>query len=1450
MTVNAAQTFPQSGGIARVSHLGVLALMLGTVALPVSGAWAQQVLTGAQTTTQSPTVATGSPLVVTTALGFGVNTTSPTIATGVGIDLSSTGGISFTDTNQATITGFYRGIRARNIDAAGLGGDGGTALTITTTGHVTGKDIPPGGNYYYGEDGDGIWAENQYGGDLTISVASVTGDRKGIDANGIGNTGALTITATGVVTGTNDSGIDAYNQGTNLTISANSVLGGIEAESKGTGALSITATGDVTDAIFAQNKYGTSLTINAAEVSGLVYAKNDGTGALSITASGDVTAQFNDAINAFNQGTDLTISATSVSGGAGGIKAQNNGSGVLSITATGAVTDGTYYDGILANNSSTGTDLTIAVASVSGGYYGINAVNNGSGELEITATGAVTGTNYDGIYAYGKGTDLTISAASVSGGDDGIKAENHGSGALEITATGPVTGTGGDGIYAYGKGTSLTISAADVSARDIGISAKNAGNGPISITVSGDVSATAIFNGPGSQPGIGIRSDSGSGDAVTINLLSNSSVNAQYAIVDYLGDAEVTISGGAQVTGLIALQDGNDTLTIGSGTTISGVNMMIGGDGIDTLNISSGWSGNLDDWEVINADTSGGDFALDGFSLGGRSLGKTGDGTLTLNGVLTLASGSGLLMGSTLSMGVPQSAAAPLILATGAATIAGNLVVTPGQTLTFGQDYTLIEASALTGTFDNVSISGGYTTTLTYTGTSVLLRFDLDTPVTPDGFGVYATNTSAGPLAITTSGAISGAANDGIYAYNSSNGSDLTIAAVHSVSGDINGISATNNGTGKLEITTAGTVSGGTGAGISTNSADGATVEINVLSTSSVTATSGVAIEDGDGNAVVTVDAGAVIEGSISLGAGDDTLNIASGVDLYDGTGLIVADAVAFRAAPQNSPHVAFLSYVTVPVPVLSGGPGNDTLNINSDFAGQLSDWEVINADTTDGDFTLGGGVTGSGAFHKFGTGELLLSGNNSFTSEVTLNAGRLTLDGTLAGATFTMNSGSTLSMGVPQSWVDPIISTTGAATIAGNLVVTPGQALTFGQDYTLIEASALTGTFDNVSISGGYTTTLTYTGTSVLLRFNANSLLALGGNTLSPNAYAVAAAFDEAVAGGYNPQAFVDLYAQANNFDAAVSQFSGELHSAERRVALGDTQVVRDAALDRLGDGLTGGAGANFGESGTFWAQGLGSRGTADADGTGSRATTLQTGVLIGADVVQGDVKYGGMFSYTNTDVDLGTLGSSKVTSTGAALYAGYRQDGSGLAFGMGGALASTSAKGERSISLTGLEQTLTSTVQGNSYQIFGEVSNDLAKAGNVQIEPFARFAYTTVQSDAFAETGGIAALSGAKQSNDLRTAAFGLRGAYVAGDMTLSGSAAWLRNAGDLSAPTTLSMAGVNTPYEVNSAALAQDAVVLEAQASVDLARDMTLAGGYSGTIGKNNASHGVRVTLSVAW
>ena len=704
---------------------------------------------------------------------------------------------------------------------------------------------------------------------------------------------------------------------------------------------------------------------------------------------------------------------------------------------------------------------------------------------------------------------------------------------------------------------------------------------------------------------------------------------------------------------------------------------------------------------------------------------------------------------------------------------------------------------AVTGTSASGISADGYGTDLTISATSV----------SGSGNGIFAKNKGTGALTITTTGTVSGAGDysNGIRAVNY--GTNLTIN-VHSATGggEEKAIFAENRGNGNLSITVSGAVGGGGGDhadGIGTSSAPGGEVAIRLLSTSSV---SGVfAIQDDDGNAVVTIDAGALVTGDIRLQYGNDTLTIASGVDLSGVTGMSGGEDYSFT----NTDYT-------------------DTLNISSGWSGNLDDWEVINADTSGGDFALNGFSLGSRNLSKTGDGTLTLNG------------------------ALTLASGSRLSMGVPQSATDPLILATGAATIAGDLIVTPGQTLTFGQDYILIEANSLTGTFDSVSIAGGYTTTLTYTATSVLLRFDPDSLMALGGATLTPNARAAAVAFDAAVDGGFDPAAFATLYTQADTLNAKLGELSGELHSAERRVALADTSVVREAALDRLGYGLTGGADATAatGGGGAFWMRDFASWGTADADGTGSRATTDQAGFLMGADFVQGNVKYGGMFSYTNTNVDLGSLGYSKTNSTGAALYAGYRQDGAGLAFAAGGAFASTSATGERSISITGLEQTLTSTAQGTSYQIFGEVSNDMAKAGNVQIEPFARLAYAWAHSDAFAETGGIAALSGAKQSNDLRMATLGLRGAYVAGDTTLSGSAAWLHSAGDLSAPTTLSMAGVDTPYEVNSAALDEDAVELAAQASVDLAPDMKLAGGYTGTIGKNNATHGVRVTLSVAW
>ena len=451
------------------------------------------------------------------------------------------------------------------------------------------------------------------------NASMITGATDGIFAWNSGS-GALSITASGAVTGGGGRGIWATNYGIDLTISATDVSGG-------------------THGIFAWNWGSGALTISAADVSGGtvgIQALNAGSGALLITASGAVTGSGGRGIDAINNnGTDLIISAADVSGGTDGISAINFFSDALSITASGAVTGGGGR-GIYARNLY-GTDLTISATDVSGGTDGIFASNSGSGALSITASGAVTGSGGRGIYARNIGTDLTISAADVSGGTDGIFARNLGSGALSITASGAVTGGGGRGIYAVNNGTDLTISAADVSGGTDGIFARNLGSGALSITTGGTVRGTsghgiyALNNGGlpttitvGPQSIVtggssGITVNSGSGQPALVDVYGQvgnlSGSNADRAIAIGGGPATVNLREGSITTGLVTtdgyddtvtlngslngslyMYDGNDTLIQTGGSVLTGT--ADGGSGTDTLGFDN--MGTADSGHYLN----------------------------------------------------------------------------------------------------------------------------------------------------------------------------------------------------------------------------------------------------------------------------------------------------------------------------------------------------------------------------------------------------------------------------------------------------------------------------------------------------------------------------------------------------------------------------------------------------------------------------------------------------------------------------------------------------------------------------------------------------------------------------------------------------------------------------------------------------------------------------------
>jgi hypothetical protein len=420
---------------------------------------------------------------------------------------------SASGTSLGVTTGFgtataggYDGIRALNY--------GRGAFSVIANGDVTGTTRR------------GIFAEN-YGTDLSVTTragTTVTGGTQGIIARNLG-TGPLTVTANGDVTGTDLVGIFAMNfpastGGVNVTTAAGtSVSGGtigISALNYGTGALTVTANGDVTGTnnvgLYARNNAASDgdLTVTTgpgADVSSDahgIFTRNFGNAALSVTANGDVTGANITGIHAENYGTDLRVATgvgSTVAGGQRGIRALNYGTGALSVIANGDVT-GINLEGIYAWQDTTGTSLDVttgAGTTVTGASSGIAALNYGTGATSVTANGDVSGPGAAGVYVRNSaaGTDLTVTTgagSTVSGGLAGIRALNYGTGATRVDADGDAS-SNWYGVYATNKSTAtdltVTTGAGSLSSGGVhGIRALNEGTGALSVTADGDVTGT------------------------------------------------------------------------------------------------------------------------------------------------------------------------------------------------------------------------------------------------------------------------------------------------------------------------------------------------------------------------------------------------------------------------------------------------------------------------------------------------------------------------------------------------------------------------------------------------------------------------------------------------------------------------------------------------------------------------------------------------------------------------------------------------------------------------------------------------------------------------------------------------------------------------------------------------------------------------------------------------
>jgi outer membrane autotransporter protein len=1089
-------------------------------------------VTGTDLTIDVTEVSGGNYGVRASNQGSGALTVTATGAvTGQGSDgIRATNGYLFSRTGTDLtidvegVSGGDRGIYAFN---AGSG-----ALTITAGGDVT------------GEGRDGIWALNggyfgpPNGTDLTIETAGVTGAEDGIYARNYA-TGALSITTAGAVTGQAGSGIRAqngrYGYGTDLSITAGGDISGgasgIHADNNGTGALTIIASGAVSgaygDGIEARNN-GTDLTIEATDVSGQFYgidADNDGTGALTITANGAVTG-----IYASNRGTDLTIEATDVSGGYEGINARNNGSGALTITAIGAVT-GTYFTGIYASNG--GTDLTIEASEVSGRATGIAATNFGTGALTIAATGAVAGQEYDGIrariggYYVGSGTDLTVTAeATVSGGEDGIEAISLGTGALTITAADTVTGASGNGIYASngnyygGAGTDLTIDAeAGVSGGEGGIGALNGGTGTLTITAAGavtgttgagigafnrgtDLRVTAESDVSGGIAGIFARNDGTGALTITANAAVEGTGDAGYgygigatAASTAAGDVTVTARGdvtGAREAILVDNQGGGATVVRAEGT-------LTGGGGYAALAASSAASGTDMIIEVVDATGATG---IDANHLG------TGDLTVTATGTVTGTAGDGINARNTdnadggvtvnanvvtgSDRGIDASnygSGALTISATGAVTgmggiyadnnysaltinATGSVTATNGFGIwarNEGTDLT-INVAAVSSVYDGINAGNNTTGALSITATGAVtgesrngiiarngggsayygtdLTITADAGVTGADDGINASNWGRGALSITTTGAVAGQGNDGIRArnggfsyYGYAFGTDLTITAGGDVTGGMNGIVTDHRGTGALGVTMAGAVTGGTGAGVE-NAATSQGGQFVLQDGGSMQAESGLAFADladgSTGDASSTLDIAGALNGDAQMGAGSDTLILRDTATL--GAGITLdGDAGAESGIAGQIDRLEFAGWT------------------GSFDAVQALNWESV--------------VLSENAVVTFAEGSAAGTAAGDLTVEIGADAtarlaGDFTLDGALA-------NGGLLDLSTAAPSVGTQLRVTGDYSAASDLLIDADLSSGGGTDNTVEGDAAFT---DQILIGGNVTGTTTVT--------------------------------------------------------------------------------------------------------------------------------------------------------------------------------------------------------------------------------------------------------------------------------------------------------------------------------------------------------------------------------------
>ena len=507
----------------------------------------------------------------------------------------------------------------------------------------------------------GVQVTNQGSGNVVITQASagiISGGEYGIWVSNPGSmtdSGSVTITTAGTVSGAGMAGIEVTDQG--------AMVNG-------------------KDIIISQ----TGGTITSQSGNG-IRATNYGAGILSITTNGMVTGGGGDGIYAQNElasAGDMTInqSGGTITGTANGITAQNQGTGSISITTAGDV-EGIMQRGILVSNAATGGDISIrqtAGTITATNSHGIMVENNGSGATNVTVEGEVSTTGGSAINVYAPEVfmsgvspgevNITQTGTSVINADSnyGIYAESGGTSNLTITTLGNIN-AGTSGISATKQSDSdgdiiVTQAAGSIFTSGNGITTNHLGTGGTTIETSGTIEAANAgiyaINYAYTQGDLKITQTKGSisGDAygiqtnlqgygnqsITVNGAVFGGTAGIYAYTSFNGGTTEAHQRGGRIEGDyngIAVESmGEGDVTVTTAGDVIGRN-----DNGISVHLYDKWSATSP--AEINVNQSGGTITggRDGLYMqnqSGQTLGTLGSTTADISATVTGGSGAGM----------------------------------------------------------------------------------------------------------------------------------------------------------------------------------------------------------------------------------------------------------------------------------------------------------------------------------------------------------------------------------------------------------------------------------------------------------------------------------------------------------------------------------------------------------------------------------------------------------------------------------------------------------------------------------------------------------------------------------------------------------------------------------------------------------------------------------------